>query len=277
MTSTLVIGASGTVGTELVKLLRARGANVLEATSRALQRPGQVPFNLLSGAGVSEAVAQAEQLFLLSPPGHVNQHELLGPVIAAAKAQGLKKVVLMSAMGANADSNAPLRRAELMLEQSGLAWNVIRPNWFMQNFNTFWIAGIRGQGQILLPVGRAKGSFIDARDIAAVAAELLTHNRFNNRDFDLTGGVALDHDEVASILSQATGQRITYQEISSEAMHAGLLAAGLPAPYADFLVMILGYFKAGYAERTTDAVATITGRAPLTFEQYARDYRSAWV
>lgn len=273
---TLVIGASGTVGTELVRLLQGRGHGVLQATSRKPEQPGQVQLNLLSGAGVAEALAQADRAFLLAPPGHTNQHELLNPVIDAAKAAGLKKVVLMSAMGANADDQAPLRRAELHLERSGLAWNVIRPNWFMQNFNTFWIAGIQQQGQIFLPVGKAKGSFIDARDIAAVAAELLSRSDFDNRDFDLTGPRALDHDEVAAILSKASGRTIGYTEIAPEAMLQGLLGAGLPKPYAEFLILILGYFKAGYAERTTDAVATITGRAPRTIEQYAADYRAAW-
>lgn len=274
---TLVIGANGTVGTELVRLLQARGHSVLQATSRQPDKAGQVQLDVLSGAGVAEAFAQADRAFLLAPPGHTNQHELLNPLIDAATAAGLKKVVLMSAMGANADHQAPLRRAELHLERSGLAWNVIRPNWFMQNFNTFWIAGIQQQGQIFLPVGKAKGSFIDARDIAAVAAELLSRSDFDNRDFDLTGARALDHDEVAAILSKATGRTIGFTDITPEAMLQGLLGAGLPRPYAEFLILILGYFKAGYAERTTDAVATITGRAPRTIEQYAADYRAAWV
>jgi hypothetical protein len=60
-------------------------------------------------------------------------------------------------------------------------------------------------------------------------------------------------------------------------MRSGLLGAGVPAPYAEFLLMILGYFKAGYAERTTDAVQSILCRAPRTLEQYARDYRAAWL
>ena len=214
MTTTLIVGASGTVGTELARLLAA---------------------------------------------------------------QGLKKVVLMSAMGANADEVAPLRRAERHLEGSGLAWNVIRPNWFMQNFNTFWLHGINTQGTIALPVGSARGSFIDARDIAAVAAALLARRDFDNRDFDLTGATALNHDEVAALLSRETGRALRFQDITPEAMRQGLVGAGVPGAYADFLVMILGYFKAGYAERTTDAVQAITGQAPRSFEQYARDYRQAWV
>jgi uncharacterized protein YbjT (DUF2867 family) len=146
----------------------------------------------------------------------------------------------------------------------------------MQNFNTFWIQGILEHGKIFLPVGTAKGSFIDARDIAAVAAQLLSSTALDNQEFDLTGSVAYDHDAVAQVLSQETGRSIGYQDIPAEAMLSGLLQAGVPAAYADFLVLILGYFKAGYSERTTDAVQTILGRAPGTLAQYAHDYRAAW-
>jgi uncharacterized protein YbjT (DUF2867 family) len=277
MSTFLVIGASGTVGSELSRLLAAQGHTVRKATSRAPAAPDQVRVDVVARQGVAEALGGAEGAFLLAPPGHVNQDELLVPLIDAAKTQGVRKVVLMSAMGANADESAPLRKAERHLEASGLAYNIVRPNWFMQNFNTFWLHGIQTQNKILLPVGAAKGSFIDARDIAAVAARLLTSDTFANRDFDLTGSDALDHDQVAALLSRETGRTITYQDIPTAAMLDGLLGAGVPRPYAEFLLLILGFFKAGYAERTTDAVLQITGRAPRRFEQYAHDHRAAWV
>jgi uncharacterized protein YbjT (DUF2867 family) len=277
MNTTLILGAHGTVGSALSPLLAALGHRTRRATSRPPQAADEVAFNLLTGQGLSAALSGVDNAFLMVPPGHVNQDVLLAPVIEAARTHGLKRVVLMSAMGANADEQAPLRKAELQLQVSGLAWNVIRPNWFMQNFNTFWLQGIQQQGQIFLPTGRAKGSFIDARDIAAVAAQLLNADTHANAEFDLTGAEALDHDQVAAILSKVTGRAIGYTEVTPEAMRPGLLAAGLPADYADFLLMILSCFKAGYSERTTDAVQQITGRAPTSFLQYAQDHRAAWV
>lgn len=276
MPSTLVIGASGTVGSELVRLLADAGHDVRRATSRPASQAGQVQLDLVSGQGRAQAFDGVDRAFLLAPPGHTRQDLLLKPLIDEARARGLKRVVLMSAMGVNADEAAPLRQAELHLERSGLAWNVIRPNWFMQNFNTFWLHGIATQSRILLPVGHAKGSFIDARDIAAVAASLLTRDDLAHRDFDLTGGEALNHDEVAAILSREAGRTILFEDIAPEAMLAGLLQAGLPRDYAEFMLVILGFFKAGYAERTTDAVQAITGRAPRSFAAYAKDYRAAW-
>jgi uncharacterized protein YbjT (DUF2867 family) len=277
MSRILVVGASGTVGSELVRLLQARGHAVAEATSRAPTRSGQVALDVVAGTGVDAAFAGVERAFLLAPPGYTNQDELLRPLIDAARRSGLRRVVLMTAMGADADEAAPLRKAERHLEQSGVPFNILRPNWFMQNFNTFWLHGILNGGTIALPVGQARGSFIDARDIAATAAALLSGDGLANQAFDLTGAHALDHDQVAAILSRVTGRAIRFQDIAPDAMRAGLVGAGVPPNYADFLVMILGYFKAGYSERTTDAVQQITGAAPRSFEAYAADYRSSWL
>jgi uncharacterized protein YbjT (DUF2867 family) len=276
MTTTLIVGASGTVGSELARLLATAGHTVRRATSRTPTAPDQVRLDLVTHEGLAQAFEGVDRAFLLSPPGHTNQHELLGPLIEHARTQRLDKLVLMTAMGADADATAPLRRAELQLEASDRPFNVIRPNWFMQNFHTFWLAGIREHGTIFLPTGTARGSFIDARDIAAVATALLGGHAHDGAAFDLTGARALDHDEAAAILSRAAGHTIRYQDIPPEAMLAGLLGAGLPRPYAEFLVTILGTFKAGYAERVTDAVPAITGRAPITFERYAEDHRAHW-
>jgi len=277
MTTTLVIGANGQIGSTLAALLADQGQTVRRATSRTPSQSGEVQVNLATGEGLAAALASVDQLFLMAPPGYANQHELLIPAIDAAKAAGLRKVLLLSAMGANADENIPLRRAEVHLERSSLAWNVIRPNWFMQNFHTFWLHGIQTQGQIFLPVGNAKGSFIDTRDIAAVAAKLLTSDDFVNESHDLTGSEALDHTQVAAILSKAASRTIGYTDIPEDAMRQGLLGAGLPADYTEFLLVILGAFKAGFAERITDAVLRILGREPMRLERYAQDHKAHWV
>lgn len=277
MSQILVVGASGTVGTQLVKLLQAAGHKVLRASSQTTLQADQAHLNLLTGKGVAQAFDGVDKAFFLCPPGYTNQHELLAPLIDAARKHQLKKVVLMTAMGANAVDSAPLRLAEIQLEQSGLAYNIIRPNWFMQNFNTFWIQGILQGGKVFLPVGDARASFIDARDIAAVAAALLQDDRFNSQAFDLTGDASLTHTEAAALISQATGKTIGFEDITPEAMRTALLQAGLPAAYSEFLLMILDYLKQGAAERRTDAVLAITGKTPISFAQYAQDYRQAWL
>ncbi len=275
----LVVGASGTVGSELSRLLEEQGYSVRATTSKPVKEDSSslVHLNLATGEGITKAFESVDKAFFLSPPGYANQYAMLSPLIQEAKRRGLKKVVLMTAMGANASEDTPFRRAEIELEKSGLAYNIIRPNWFMQNFNTFWIQGIREQGKILLPAGNAKVSFIDARDIASVAAKLLTTDEFNNKDFDLTGPESVDHAQVAAAISKVTGKTITYQEIKPEELKAGLLAAGLPKDYTDFLLLIMGFLREGYSARTTDNVKAITGKAPRTLAAYAQDYKASWL
>ncbi len=276
MSTFLVVGANGTVAREVARRLETAGHRVLRGTSREAG-PGQVHLNLVKGSGFEAALAGVEAAFAFSPPGYTNQDALLIPFWEACLRAGVRKVVMMSAMGADASEEAPMRKAELALEHSGLIWNVIRPNWFMQNFHTFWLQGITAHNAIQLPVGDARTSFIDARDIAAVAAALLTTTAQENKAFDLTGSASITHAEVASILSAALGRAIRFEDVSPEAMHPVLLAAGLPADYTEFLLMILSYQKAGYAERITPHVQAITGAPPRTFAQYAHDFRSAYV
>lgn len=281
MTTYLVIGASGSVGSAVVQGLLAQGAQVRAVTSRKerVGREGQVQWvhaDLARGAGVHEAFEGVQRAFLLAPPGYADQHAILRPLIDEATQRRLEKVVLMTALGANAVESAPLRQAELALERSGLRYAIVRPNWFMQNFHTFWLQGINTQGKILLPAGQAKTSFIDTRDVADVAVRLLTTDDLDNQAFDLTGPQALDHHEVAAVLSRVTGRSIAYQEITPEQMKQGLLAAGLPADYAEFLVMILGFLAQGYNAGVNDQVQRLIGRAPRTFEQYAMENRAVW-
>jgi uncharacterized protein YbjT (DUF2867 family) len=272
MSTFLVVGASGMVASGVARLLETAGHHVLRGT-RHEAGPGQVHLDLVKGTGFDAALAGVEAAFAFSPPGYTNQDELLVPLWAAS----LRKVVMMSAMGADASEEAPMRKAELALERSGLIWNVIRPNWFMQNFHTFWLHGITARDAIQLPVGDARTSFIDARDIAAVAAVLLTTTAQENRAFDLTGSASITHAEVATILSGVLGRAIRFEDVTPEEMRPVLVAAGLPADYSEFLLMILSYQKAGYAERTTPHVQAIKGAPPRTFAQYAQDFRSAYL
>ena len=280
MSKYLVIGASGTVGKNIVEGLVAQGHSVRATTHRAeaVGTKGAIEtvlLDLATGAGIDAAFKGIDGAFLLAPPGYADQQKLLSPLVTAAQRAKLGKVVLMTAMGANA-ADTPFRRVEEQLAASGLAFNIIRPNWFMQNFQTFWVHGINSGNTIALPAGTAKTSFIDARDIAAVAVRLLTTHDQDGRDFDLTGPESLTHADVAKLLSAETGRAIRYENVDPRLLRKGLVGGGVPADYADFLVVILGFLEQGYAERTTDPVEKLTGRKPIAFYRYAKDSRAAW-
>ncbi len=273
----LVVGASGTVGSELTKILQQSGHTVRQATSKSPSTGEQVHLNLVSGEGLSEAFAGVDKAFFLAPGGYTEQEKLIKSLVLQAQKSKVKKVVFMSAMGANANPESGLRKAEIAVEGSGLVYNIIRPNWFMQNFQSYWVHDIRSQGKILLPAGDAKVSFIDTRDIARVAAKLLTSSEFDNQAFDLSGPAAINHQEAATALSKASGKDIVYAEISPADLKTKLISVGLPPDFVEVFDSLFGFLRLGYSSQVTDAVKTITGSEPLNIDEFAHDYKAAWM
>jgi len=303
MAQILVVGGSGKVGSELVKILKADGRSVRVATRKPTSEVGskptsevggnptpeagsrrhedaerlnQVHLNLLTGEGIDAAFEGIDRLFMLSPGGHLDQYALLAPLIRKAKEAGLKKVVLMTVLGVEHKEGTPLRRVELELIASGIPYNIIRPSWFHQNFVNFWGHGIKNFNAISLPVGEGKTGFIDSRDISAVAAKLLTDDSFNGQEFALTGPEALTHAEVAKIIADATGKPVEFQENTPDEMRPVLLGAGIPAGNVEVLLTLLGLIKAGYTNIVTDSVEKVTGQKPRDFKSYAQEAADSW-
>ena len=275
---TLVIGSTGTVGSQISDNLKRLGVDLVETTRDPQKTNDSTVFlDILTQKGLATAFENVDRAFLMSPPGYADQFATLSPLIQEAKKRKLKKVVLMTAYGADAQETTPFRRAEKELENSGLEYNIIRPNWFFQNFNSYWIHSILTQNQIRLPAGEARVSFIDARDIAAVATELLLKNDHPRQAFNLTGGQSSTHHEVAEAITKATGRKITYVDVPQDELKAGLLAAGLSQEYAAFLLMIMGYLKEGYNAKISDSVVKVLKREPISLSQYCTDYKKSWV
>ncbi len=279
-----VNGASGKVSQNVIQELLEAGHEVFAGTrfpEKGEKKKG-VTWVVSDAAAPEkglEVLEQVDAAFFIAPPGFTNQYEILSPWIEKAKQVKLKKIVLMTAMGVEfAPDEAPFRKTEILLEKSGLNWNIIRPNWFMQNFNTFWIGGILSDKKIYFPAGNAKTSFIDSRDISSTAAKLLVSgDKFASQAFALTGTKSLTHDEVAEIISKQTGLKIEYVNVSPEDFKKGLLGGGVPEDYAGFLVMIAGALRDGHAEAITDSVQKITGKSPISFDKYAEDHKKAWL
>ena len=276
MAQILIVGGSGTVGSEIVKILSGEGHNVRVATSKPTTEAGKTHVNLLTGEGLDAAFAGIDRAFFLSPGGYSDQYAIFAPLIKKAAEAKLKKVVLMTALGVEGADGSPMRRAELDLIASGVPYNIIRPSWFNQNFVNYWGYGIKNLNSIALPVAEGTAAFIDSRDISAVAAKLLTDDSFNGQEFTLTGPEALTHAQVAAIISDATGKTVTFKDISPDELRPVLLGAGLPADYTELLLTLLSYIKAGYTGAVTDSVEKILGRKPIDFKTYAKEAAGSW-
>lgn len=268
----LVLGATGNVGTPLVAQLVAAGAAVKAASRRATPVAGAeaVRFDYGDASTIDAALSDVSRVYVLAPSGALNPRELLTPVLEQAASRGIG-VVLQSVFGVDADDDIPYRQVELSLERSGTPFVILRPNWFADNFHTYWRAGIQ-QGVIAVPAAEGKSSFIDVRDIAASAAAALTSDRFDGRAFNLTGPAAFGYAEAAAVLSRVSGRPIRYTPVDDDAFVGILTGAGVPADYARFLATIFYPVREGWTAVVTDDVATLTGTAPRSLEQYAHDH-----
>ncbi|MCO5065116.1 MAG: SDR family oxidoreductase [Rhizobiaceae bacterium] len=271
----LVIGATGNVGTPLVRALVAKGEKVKAASRSGKDFEGAegVVFDINDPATFGAAFEGVDRLYLLAPTGSTTIKETLLPVLDAAKARGAK-VVLQTAWGVDADDSIPYRQVEIALEKSGLPYAILRPNWFSNNFQTFWKAGI-DHGTIAVPAGEGKSAFIDVRDIAESAAAALTDNRFNGKAYNLTGPKAYSYAEAAAVLSGAIGKPVSYQAIDDEAFIGILVGAGVPKDYAAFLATIFYPVREGWTAAVTADVEKLTGKPPRDLETYARDNAAA--
>jgi uncharacterized protein YbjT (DUF2867 family) len=267
-----VLGATGNVGAPLVAELVAKGEKVKAATRNATPVKGAeaVKFDIADPSTHAEALDGVDRVYLLVPAGHLNVKELLIPFIEKAAAKKIK-IVLQTALGVDASDDIPYRQVELFLEKSGTPFVIFRPNWFADNFHTYWIHGVKA-GTIAVPAASGKSSFIDARDIAASAAAALTSSKFDGKAYNLTGPEALSYGDAAEVLSKATGRKIAYTPVEDAAFVKMLTGAGVPADYASFLASIFHPVREGWTAEISTAVKDLTGKTPRTVAQYAKDH-----
>ncbi|MFG1333469.1 SDR family oxidoreductase [Xanthobacter autotrophicus] len=267
----LVIGATGNVGRPLVEALKARGARVKAASrsGKAVDGAEGVIFDIADPTTFGPALDGVKSAFVMLPTGSMDPTGQLLPLIAAASARKVK-VVFQSVLGADADEAIPYRQVERALEASGTPYVILRPNWFADNFHTFWKPGL-DHGVIAVPAGVGKTSFIDTRDIAESAAAALTSDRFDGRAFNLTGPQALGYGDAAAILATVIGRPVAYTPIDDDTFVGILVGAGVPQDYARFLASIFVPVREGWTAAVTTDVETLTGHAPRSLEAYAKD------
>ena len=281
----LVTGATGAVGREVVKELRAKGAAVRAAVHNSArvatlgwQGVENVALDYARPETFAPALEGVNHVFLVRPPVGAPgmSNESLFGVIDQAKRAGVEHIVSLATMGTEQDDGFPMRQVEKRLEASGMGYTFFRPNWYMQNFNGALAETINKMGTLFVPAGDGKTSFIDVRDVGAAAAVLLTEPGHMGKAYAPTGGQALDHHEVAAILSKVSGKTIKYVPLSDDDMRSALKGAGLAGDDIEVLLMLYRPVRQGRAAVVTPDLAKLIGRSPISFEQYARDYAASW-
>lgn len=276
--SILVTGATGTVGRDVVKRLSKKGAAVragVRDQARARQRFDDnialVTFDFENENSFAAALDGVEKVFLL-PPLLPNQAELTNAFVDAAKHVGVRHIVKLSAIGVDSEIQFTVGKwhaaNEQHIRESGLAFTFLRPNSFMQNFITYFPPR---NGAIYLPWGNGTASFVDTRNIAGVAVEILTSDGHEEKIYTLTGPAALGIAEVAEILADVVGRHFKYVDVPEDAARDGMLQAGVPKWQVQALMELHAINKQSRWSAVTSDVEKVTGIPPTDFAQFVRD------
>lgn len=280
----LILGALGNVGKEIVKNLQAAGASV-RAADLDQERLKQtfdasvecVRFDFTDPQTYTAVFQGIEKMFLMRPPQLANIKRDMLPAIVAAKNAGVKHVVFLSLIGIENAKFIPHYKVETALKELGFQTTFLRCSFFMQNLNTTHRREIRERREIFVPVGNAKTSFIDVRDIGAVAAKCLTEKGHEGRNYDLTGSEALEYWQAAKILSDTLQREIRYRNPNPLYFLIKTIQRGTPLPFALVMMGLYTSTRFGMAQAVTQDMEQLLGRKPITFQQYTQDYKDAWL
>jgi uncharacterized protein YbjT (DUF2867 family) len=281
----LITGATGTIGSDVVRNLVQQGAPVRGLArnpdkAAALQIEGVewVKGDLGEPETLDAALAGVETAFLL-PPVHPDAVAHQKNFVEAAKRSRLQRIVKLSSFGADPKTSMTFGRwhgeGERLVEESGIAYTILRPNSFMQNILAS-APTIQGQGRIFQPAGDATISHIDTRDIAAVAAKTLTDSGHEGKTYDLTGPEGLTFFQVAEIFSSVLGKPVTYVPVPPEGARQGMIGAGLEEWRVNAILELFELYRSGEGGEVTGWVRQITGKAPIAYQRFVEDYASAF-
>jgi uncharacterized protein YbjT (DUF2867 family) len=217
-------------------------------------------------------------MFLMRPPQLGNVGRDMVPSLEAARALGVRHMVLLSLQGAQRNKVVPHARLEAWLRDSGLGWTFVRPSFFMENLSTTHASDIRDRDEIMVPAGRGATAFVAAADVGAVAAVALRDPRAHRgRAWTPTGPEALTYDEVAAELTMVLGRPIRYRRpgVVTYARHASSVL-GMPRGMVLVTSAIYSAARLGLAGGLTDDVRTVTGRDPTAVADWALRNREVW-
>jgi uncharacterized protein YbjT (DUF2867 family) len=281
----LITGATGTVGTHVVRLLADKGQAVRAMTRNRARVPRLREVEVVQAdfddpASLRQAVAGVEAVFLLTAPeSPTPRHDLA--ILDEARSAGINKIVKLSAIGTGTkiDANTTLGAWHLLAEQavraSGMAWTILRPSTFASNFRR-WADTINAGEPIPNLTGTGTQGVIDPRDVAAVAVETLISSVHIGHVYTLTGPELLSVPDQADRLEQALGRPVKTVDLPLDVARAQMLASGMDSSIVDVIITGSAWVRAGHNAILTDDVTRVLGRPPASFDAWARDHRDAF-
>ena len=278
----LVTGASGTVGKAVLQAVAKSGAKHKAMYRSAIEAQKAPPGTQTVVADFAKketlapgtpALKGVDTVYLVCSP-IPELVELESNVIDASVAAGVKHVVLNSALGAaDYPKSFPSwhRKVEDKLRGTKLSWTILRPNSFHQNVLTYFAASIRAQGAFYSSMGNARVSFLDIRDIGAVAAKALAGGEHAGKVYELNGLEALTYQDVAAKISQHAGRQVQYVDIPMDAQRKAMLDQGMPEWQVTALLDLQQYYVNGQGGEVDGVLPKLLGHAPITMDEFLKE------
>jgi uncharacterized protein YbjT (DUF2867 family) len=281
----LVTGATSAVGNAVIEELLARKIPVRAfvhqpSAAERLETQGAeaVVGDITERASAQKALQGIERVYLISP----NTEQLFA--IEQLWAEEARKarihyVAKQSEIGADPQSFSPLLqnhgRAEEAIRASGVPYSILRTLYFMQNFGPMYAQSIITSGMIFAPLANARISYVDARDVGAVAAHLLTEEGHQNQEYEVTGPEALPCGQLAEIFSTLLEVPVRYTAISDNEAQQALLKR-YSAWTAHAVLTLLQFYRQGGGASVTRVIEEVTAHKPCTVVTYLTEHRQTF-
>lgn len=280
----LITGATGTIGSEIVRQLAARGEQIRAVTRdpATAQLPAGVEVvrgDFLDTASMAAALAGAEAAFIVGVlgPEHIDADRAL---ITAARDAGVRRIVKLSAIGTGDTALGRVGTWHLPGEQaareSGVEWTILRPSSFASN-TLSWAEAIRAGQPVPSMTGTGKQGVVDPRDVAAAAVESLLSPTHAGRIYTLTGPELLTSADQAATLSIVLNRTVDVIDVPDHAAREHMRAAGMSPDFINGALDGQAYVRAGGNAIITDDLSQILARPSHTYVEWATDHASAFL
>lgn len=277
----LLTGVTGKTGGEVARQLTAAGVpfralvrNPAKADALQAMHADLVIGDVADDAVLERALEGIERALLVMPNGE-DQLLLEKRFTRYAARAGVQHLVKLSSLESVPESTNPITRVHVASEQaireSGMAWTMIRPTFFMQTFLGS-ATGIRERQLITMPAGTGTIAPTDLRDVGAVIGRVLTEPGHENQSYDLTGPELLTLAEIAARFSAGLGREIRYVDQPMAEFAARLAALNLTPWRIAAVCKEFEAIAAGVIDHTTGMVARLLGRPPISLGQFIRDH-----
>lgn len=263
MNNYLIIGGTGKVGGRLAEILRKAGH-----TARIASRTGgDVRFDWRDIDTYWPALAGIDGVFLVGPGSATDWSGLLSQFLVAADAEGTQRAVFLSARGVEFLPDGAVARAEKALRSGPVAWTILRPTHFAQNFTEAMFVPVHGE--VRAPVADGAEPFIDIEDLAEVAAAVLIDPAYAGDTIEISGPSAVSFHEAVSILGRHAGREYAFVDEHPTLHEHGLREANTPEGYIAWRMAMLGGIRRGEDAYLSDGVQRILGRPATSFSEWA--------